>query len=461
MNGKMDRGAQLIDLARRMEDKTLSPAECKMYEQTLLSQLRPDDVRLLERHLGQDQEHQVRTLAVATLGRTGSPDAIRPLDVIIENRHEHSELRRVAVWALSRIPDVKVIPYLGKVLTDGEETSLIRWTAAEALRKLALPKAAPFLGQALQDPDPMVQRTAASALLMLDAPEAAQDFRRALETTQDPEVKKAAATALGRARDANAIHLLGRALAEDENPGVRQAAAEALGEIGDVGAVPYLNQALQEYQDAATRLVAAKILGNIHHAKAVEVLCETVVSAKGRRFCEQLAYSIRSNKAQDWIGKTRRLIELLEEGGQQRGQIDGAAIAYAMRPPEEALLADRYLLTDYLIEQARGRDRRMTSILAKLIIQSAEENPLLAGERVNEYQKAHQIPEDQLRELRIEIGGETALDPIMKTLQHNLDKYFQQPIAKLNEDTRVMWQRTMLYAQIGFIVRQTWCPKMA
>ena len=95
----------------------------------------------------------------------------------------------------------------------------------------------------------------------------------------------------------------------------------------------------------------------------------------------------------------------------------------------------------------------MTGILAKLIIQSADESPLLAGERLNAYQDANKITENELRKLRIEIGGETALDPVLETLQLNLEKNFQEPISKLNNETRLMWQNTIRYPQYGFVAR--------
>lgn len=43
--------------------------------------------------------------------------------------------------------------------------------------------------------------------------------------------------------------------------------------------------------------------------------------------------------------------------------------------------------------------------------------------------------------------------PIEQVLQFNLQEYFQQPITRLNEDTRVMWQNTIRYAQYGFLAR--------
>jgi hypothetical protein len=47
------------------------------------------------------------------------------------------------------------------------------------------------------------------------------------------------------------------------------------------------------------------------------------------------------------------------------------------------------------------------------------------------------------------------IDPVKTILQASLEEYFQEPITKLNDDTRQMWQKTIRYAQYGFLAR-TW-----
>jgi HEAT repeat protein len=454
-DGEVDRGLWLIELASKTEDPTLSPAEQQANREVLYSHLCKNDVQHLLRFLGRDQDRQKRVLAAFMLARTLSVEAIQPLGNILDDRHDDTMVRAMVAGNLSYIRDARVVPYLGRALAERENDSDVRRAAAVALQSLNRREAIPFLCPALLDPDVRIQYIAASALSELDDPEVTHCFRRALERVQHPEVKKTAAMALGKARDVAAIPLLGKDLVKDANQDVRQTAAVALGQIGDAGALPPLSEVLEDHKDPRTRLAAAEALGNIHHIDAVQVLCRAVVSDQDRGVRESAANSIHCNKGLDWKEKTNKIVKQVEDRGKQRGEVDADAIVRAMSPPQETLAADRYFLTDYLIEQVRGRDRRMTGVLAKLIIQSAEESPLLAGDRVNEYQKTHQIPEDQLRELRIEIGGETALDPIMETLKTNLDKYFQEPIHDLNEHTRAMWQRTMTYAQIGFIARIT------
>jgi HEAT repeat protein len=452
--GEADRGAWLIELASKGEDPTLSYAERSYNLQSLESLLQPDDVEYLVEFLEQDQERQVRVLAAATLGRTKSPGAIEPLGTILKDRQEDPMLRQAAAWAMHRIKDGGVVEYLGGALSD--EDPDIKWTAARALEELKLPGAASYLGQALFDPDDRLKAVAVRALSQLDDPaEAAEYFREALKRTQHQDVRKAAAMVLGKAPKVDDIPFLGQTLMEGDKLDVRRTAAEALGRIGETAALSHLKEALREHKDPQTRLAAAQAVGCYDRQDAVQVLCQAVLSDQEHEVRKEAGCLMRSRKGVDWKENVSKLIRLVEDSGQKRGQIDAEAIVTAMSPSEKALAKNQYMLTDYLISRARGQDNRMTGILAKLITQSAGDSALLAGERVNQYQEIHKVPEDQLLGLRVEIGGETALDPILQTLKTNLDEHFQKPIHKLNKDTRGMWQRTMLYAQIGFIARIT------
>jgi len=95
----------------------------------------------------------------------------------------------------------------------------------------------------------------------------------------------------------------------------------------------------------------------------------------------------------------------------------------------------------------------MTAIMAALIIESADGSIRQAGELINEYEEAHKIPQEKLRNLRIQIGGERALDPILGRLEDDLKQYFQKPIESINTQTETNWQKTIRYAQYGFLVR--------
>jgi HEAT repeat protein len=406
-----------------------------------------------------EENELVKEAAAEALGTTGATEAIPSLGKALLAETNPEELRRAAARALGAIGHVTALPYLAKA-AQRDKSVRVRSHAADALAELRLADEIPCLGRyLLYDGDPVVRATAASALGATAQSDAIEYLGKALVEDCHQLVQPAIVSALLGMRHTVATSHIGRILTDGKyDPEVRRDAAKALGEIGTAEAVSHLGSALAgDGKDAKSevRIATARALRSVQQPKARTYLRQSLVSDKVRAVRETAADCIRHTEGLDWQDEASRIIQMLKDSQQERGQIDAQAIVSALSPPKEALTKDQYLLTDYLIGQAIGQDNRMTGDLAKLIIQSVGESPLLAGERVNEYQEAHEIPEAKLRGLRIEIGGETALDPIMETLKTNLDKYFQEPIHDLNEHTRAMWQRTMVYAQIGFIARIT------
>jgi len=95
----------------------------------------------------------------------------------------------------------------------------------------------------------------------------------------------------------------------------------------------------------------------------------------------------------------------------------------------------------------------MTAILKELILTNVNKDNILAFERIKRFAKTENIPEQEFQTLSYEIGGASALDPLMQELKGNLDENFQEPISRLNEDTQKMWQKTIQAAHRGFLAR--------
>lgn len=110
-------------------------------------------------------------------------------------------------------------------------------------------------------------------------------------------------------------------------------------------------------------------------------------------------------------------------------------------------------LQEALVATAVDADEQMTGILGKLLLETAEGDQATAGVSINAYQNKHNTPQEKLRLLRIAVGGETALDPIMQTLSENLEDRFHKPIKEINDKTGEMWEETIHHAQIGFRLR--------
>jgi len=100
-----------------------------------------------------------------------------------------------------------------------------------------------------------------------------------------------------------------------------------------------------------------------------------------------------------------------------------------------------------------NKDKRLTDIYAALLNASTGDDLDKAGERINRFQEKRGLNDTQLDGLRIRVGGETALDPVLEMLSDDLRVYFREPIRQLNDVTQANWQNTVRYAQFGFLAR--------
>jgi HEAT repeat protein len=366
-------------------------------------------------HFGQalqnDTDGGVRRLAIAALEKLDLIQALPYLSRIGEDESEDVDLRRSALYALG-----SAVIQLKDQLEADELTR--RSQAHDRLTSLSLPILQQLL---LQDDRDETRLAAAHALGLWVTPEAVVILQQALTQIQAPNILWSLISALRQINSPEAAKSIGQRLVADENALVRQRAAGALAQMGQVAAVPYLCHALIHEQNEDVR--------------------QSVVSAL--------------TSFPDWRQKTAAALHALQQSRQERATIDANRMIQAIGPDRDHLADNRFLLADYLIEQALAyaQEPRLTAILAALIIASAGGSMSQAGERLNQYQRSHNIPEEQLQPLRVEIGGATALSPILAVLQQNLEENFQKPIAQLNEDTQRMWAKTIWFAQLGFLAR--------
>lgn len=315
------------------------------------------------------------------------------------------------------------------------------------------------LGKLLTDPSssPEDHFGAAIALGMIQDKNSTAPLLEAFINDPSERVRAEAAKSLGLIRDPAAIPRLVEALNNKEGDIIRRTdAAIALGHIGHRNCIAPLNEILTDKQnDELLRSSAAHALLVTKQKSVVPTLLRVIVEDELPR-CDMLAeeYGFYLDfPGSLWQQKAEQVIQILQDGQQQRQNIKAANILKVMAPSGEKTLKTKRLLTSYLIDQAMDRDERMTAIMAALIIESADGSIRQAGELINEYQRVGKIPQDKLRKLRIQIGGERALDPILQRLEVDLQQYFQKPIESLNKLTESNWQKTILYAQYGFLVR--------
>lgn len=111
--------------------------------------IKQEAVTLLIRAL-EDPHNQVRRLAAAALGASGSPEAVFPLTQTLLNDTSIG-VRRTAGDALSDLGDVAAQPAVCLALSDANK--LVRWRAARFLADIGTVDALPFLEKLTNDPE--------------------------------------------------------------------------------------------------------------------------------------------------------------------------------------------------------------------------------------------------------------------------------------------------------------------
>jgi HEAT repeat protein len=208
-----------------------------------------------------DESSYVRRCAAEGLGKTNSPEALKPLFVAL--RDEDVSVRVATVESLGQLGDPKATDILIGLLQD--KNSSVDSAAATSLEKLGW-----------KPPDMRLQvkyllaARKADDLVALGKP----TMPLLIETLQSENIEqvKTAARALGKIGDQQSVGPLLSVLIHPD-PGIQEVAAQALSEIGDVRAVIPLIALLRE-KNSNTRIAAVRALGDIGDGRAAEPLAE-------------------------------------------------------------------------------------------------------------------------------------------------------------------------------------------
>jgi HEAT repeat protein len=392
-----------------------------------------------------------RQRVVQELAARRDPEAIPYLGQALTADPERG-IRRISVGALEQVDGLAAVPYLQTAVGDSDPI-----TAESALYTLAV--ALPQLVAGYENrADAVAQQKAENLLKTLTIPTlhmilTAETLADMTDETQT-EVQRAAAIALGLTGDPSAVPLLGEALVEPmQEPAVLFAIMAALEKLPSQPAISFLTKLLHEDPNPKLKRQAARLLGKNPTPEALAALMRALVVQREQEVRQAAEEAL--HQFEDWPTKVALLVEVLQNSREERSTLDSVPLVRAVRPPATVLNDTPHRLIDTLIERAIpfNQDLRMTAMMAKLIIDSAEGIRNVAGERLNLYQQNTGTSESLLQNLRFEIGGATALAPVAKLLQDDLKLYFQDPIKALNDKTQTMWHDTIWLARVGFTLR--------
>lgn len=210
---------------------------------------------------------------------------------------------------------------------------------------------------------------------------------------------------------------------------------------------------LQITNDGRYTSAAIQSLARRGTEEAIPLIIKEILNSPDNHVRDHLAKDLRYNYDLKWEERLKLILEEIESSNIRSESIDASPIAEAIINKEATTTQNKDHIIDKLITQSIDQNKRMTGVIAKLIIELSSKSQSIAGQKVSEFIESTNTPPHKFRKLRIMIGGDTAIDPLIGLLHDNLETYFQKPIHNLNDDTHQNWKKTIQYAQYGFLMR--------
>lgn len=472
MSNSTDHNAdvQALLTAVKTEDSELIDSAA---EQVIVANQQQTAVPLIAQLLNDTQQELfVRIQAASALKLLEDITAVPHLGQALQNQNNKVVIRRVSLGSLERLDPIGSMTFFRQVVENKsdplqKEVLVSLGLAVQALRTQELAQArtalttaqiapkhlTPLLDHVVLNWEPgitPVPAAAAEVLGFLGESEAIDIICRLLQKLQQEQLQN-------DAQGSNESDGLSDAR-QLEQAGIKESimisAVTGLRHIGLPAIVPCLADVLAKNLNYRVRRLAANTMGRLGFNECIEPLANAMLSDSNRSIQEMAHASLV--RIADWREKATQIIDLLRAGAEQREQLDTQLIVSAMQPPQTELDDAPHLLTDFLIDTAvkNLNNKRLLRILTTLININANHNTDEISERIDHYRDQDKsVTTEQLQPLRVEIGGAETLKPVLARLEENLQKYFQDPIDDLNQDTSRVWKRTIFLANSGFVVR--------
>jgi hypothetical protein len=201
--------------------------------------------------------------------------------------------------------------------------------------------------------------------------------------------------------------------------------------------------------DEKIKIRCVALLGEIGDDYALEVLSELVFSERKEKIRDEVVKAM--SKIKQWRKKADAILAFIDKNNElHRPGINAPEIILAIEGEEGSV---RKELGRIWVNHAVGATARVKAVIASLLIATVGGNVNEAGNFINQYVKSNPDTEEQLHQLRIEVGGTSSLEPILQKLQDNLEHHFQKPVTELNKLTTNNWIMTVKCVYWGFVAR--------
>ncbi|OUC12825.1 MAG: phycocyanin alpha phycocyanobilin lyase [Alkalinema sp. CACIAM 70d] len=207
----------LEQISRRLESPSVKDRKLAL---AALREVPPEDAVPLIKKVIHDENQQVRSMAVFSLGLKPTEECLSILVKVLQTEPDYG-VRADAAGALGYLEDVRAFEPLVRAFYEDTEW-LVRFSAAVALGNLKDPRARDVLVQALSSPEVVLHQAAIAALGEIQAIDAVDEILRFAQA-EDWLVRQRLAEALGNLPTEKSLSAL-KYLAKDSNPSVAEAA---------------------------------------------------------------------------------------------------------------------------------------------------------------------------------------------------------------------------------------------
>ena len=226
--------------------------------------------------------------------------------------------------------------------------------------------------------------------------------------------------------------------------------------FGSIAAVPgphadLFIACLKTEKDQKNRTALISTLGTLEEPEIFAACLRLVFGSTTLNEAKTAAHTLSENHLQ-LAEKLRLVDELLENGHGAAPTADPEMVALSIGSNNPA---SRHAFGEHLIRTflERKSHRSNPSFTSRLIIRCHGGDNVRAGNTLNDILEESEYDPDVAQELRIALGGQTSLQPILDELKRALDEDFSGTVGQLNEKTLSSWQTSIRYTQIAFWVR--------
>jgi HEAT repeat protein len=376
--------------------------------------------------LSSDVNENVRIASCAIAGKYKISALIAPLKNVVRDSVSTRAVKSAAIEALSQYDqDTEIAQFFGEVISQNTEIEIRRKIIGALIEVGGKLSAEILFGQLNikeKDTKARIARELGNLSRLFSASESTKVLKQLREFAE-----------------------------KDADPSVRRACMSSSSKYPAEDHAKFIKDRFDGETDEKNKIRCIELLGEIGDAHALKSLSELLVVERNPSIRSGVITAL--SKMGNWQLKADTVLaSILQNNEIHRPGINGPDIITAITGEDSTA---RTNLGKYLISQAVGATSRVISVIASLLIASVGGNVNEAGNLINQFVSADPNAEEQLHQLRIEVGGASSLEPILKKLQDNLELHFQKPITELNNLTTGNWIMTVKCVYWGFVARLT------